>query len=220
VWKDDMTQRPGLSRDAIVDAAARVADRGGLPAVSMRGVGKELGVEAMSLYHHVAGKAELLDGLADWVFAQIRLPNPAERWRPAMTQRAVSARSVLAAHPWALPLIESRRRPGPALLRHHDSVLGFLRRGGFSVDLAAQAFSVIDAYVYGFVLTEVTLPFDAGETAEAFVGDIDLPADTYPYLTEMMREMVIGADYAYGNEFDRGLDLILDQLADRIHGRR
>ena len=186
----------------------------------MRGVGKELGVEAMSLYHHVAGKAELLDGLADWVFAQIRLPDPAERWRPAMTQRAASARSVLAAHPWALPLIESRRRPGPALLRHHDAVLGFLRRGGFSVDLAAQAFSVIDAYVYGFVLTEVTLPFDAGETAEEFVGDIDLPADTYPYLTEMMREMVIGADYAYGNEFDRGLDLILDQLADRIHGRR
>ncbi len=166
-----MPRRPALSHDRIVEAAVRVADAGGLGQVSMRNVGRELGVEAMSLYHHVANKDALLDGLASWIFTQVELPEPDAPWRPAMAARAASAREVLAAHPWALGLIESRRSPGAPLLRHHDAVLGCLRGNGFSVALAAHAFSAIDAYVYGFVLTELNLPFDADEGAEGFVEE-------------------------------------------------
>jgi AcrR family transcriptional regulator len=211
-----MADRPALTRDRIVEAAVRVADRGGLGAVSMRGVGKELGVEAMSLYHHVTGKEELLDALADRVFTGIALPALDAPWRRAMTERAGSARAVLAAHPWAVTLIESRRNPGPALLRHHDTVLGCLRRNGFPVALAAHAFSAIDAYVYGFVLTELTLPFEPGEGAEDFVATLALPADDYPHLAEMVAEQVRGREYAYADEFGYGLDLILDGLEERL----
>jgi AcrR family transcriptional regulator len=208
--------RPALTRERIVAAAVRVADRGGLAAVSMRNVGRELGVEAMSLYHHVAGKDALLDALADWIFTRIALPAPDDPWRPAMAARAASARTVLSAHPWALGLLESRRNPGPALLRHHDAVIGSLRRGGFSVALAAHAYSVIDAYVYGFVLTEVNLPFEADEGAEVFVASLGLVAEEYPHLAEMIAEQVRGREYAYADEFGYGLDLILDGLEKRL----
>ncbi|WDZ86585.1 TetR/AcrR family transcriptional regulator [Micromonospora cathayae] len=211
-----MTNRPALTRDRVIEAAARVADRAGLGGVSMRNVGKELGVEAMSLYHHVAGKDDLLDGLADWIFTGIELPTPDRPWRPAMTDRAASARSVLSRHPWALSLVESRRTPGRALLRHHDTVLGCLRRNGFPVALAAHAFSAIDAYVYGFVQTELNLPLQSGEGVDEFVSELGLPADTYPYLTEMVTELVVGRGYEYADEFDYGLGLILDGLEERL----
>lgn len=211
--------RPALTRDRVVEAAVRVADRGGLAHVSMRNVGRELGVEAMSLYHHVAGKDALLDALADRVFSEIELPAPDRPWRPAMAERATSARAVLAAHPWALGLVESRRDPGPALLRHHDTVLGCLRRNGFTVALAAHAFSVLDAYVYGFVLTEVNLPFEPGEGADEFVAALGLPVEEFPHLAELMAEQVRGRGYAYADEFGHGLDLILDGLAARLGGR-
>ncbi|WP_341720984.1 TetR/AcrR family transcriptional regulator [Micromonospora sp. FIMYZ51] len=209
-----MARRPALTHHRIIEAAVRVADRGGVGQVSMRNVGKELGVEAMSLYHHLAGKDALLDGLANWIFTQIELPEPQQPWRQAMVERAESSRQVLSQHPWALGLIESRRSPGSALLRHHDTVLGCLRRNGFSVALAAHAFSAIDAYVYGFVLTELNLPFDANETAEGFVDEIRsaLPADEYPHLVEMITQQVVGGGYSYANEFGFGLDLILDSL--------
>jgi AcrR family transcriptional regulator len=213
-----MPRRPALHRDGIIEAAVRVADAGGLAQVSMRNVGSELGVEAMSLYHHLAGKEMLLDGLVDWVFARIELPELSRPWRPAMAARASSARRVLSRHPWALGLIESRRNPGPALLRHHDQVLGSLRSNGFSVALAAHAFSVLDAYVYGFVLTELNLPLEMGEDVEKFVGEIQalIPVDEYPHLVEMITEQVVGKNYAYANEFEYGLDLILDSLELRL----
>lgn len=214
-----MPDRPALSRDRIVEAASRVADRGGMSSVSMRNVGKELGVEAMSLYHHIAGKDALLDALADGIFAAIELPDLDDPWRPAMAARARSARTVLSRHPWGLGLIESRRNPGPALLRHHDTVLGCLRRGGFPVALAAHAFSVIDAYVHGFVLTEVNLPFEPGEGTDDFVTTLALPADEYPHLAEMMDAQVRGRDYAYADEFGYGLELILDGLEERLARR-
>lgn len=212
-----MPRRAVLSVDAIVEAAVRVADRGGLTQVSMRNVGKELGVEAMSLYHHLSGKEALLDALADWAFARIELHEAAQPWRPAMAARAVSARRVLSAHPWALGLLESRRTPGPALLRHHDTVLGCLRANGFPVALAAHAYSVLDAYVYGFVLTELNLPFEAGEGAEEFVATLaPTLADHYPHLAEMVLELVVGRDYDYADEFAYGLDLVLDGLEARL----
>lgn len=209
-----MTRRPALNQDRIIEAAVRVADRGGSGQVSMRNIGKELGVEAMSLYHHLTGKDALIDLLADWIFTQIELPEPADPWRPAMVARAASARRTLAQHPWALGLIESRRSPGPALLRHHNAVLGCLRHSGFSIVLASHAFSALDAYVYGFVVTELNLPITAGESVAEFVEEIRemLPAATYPHLVEMITDQVVGKDYAYSGEFKFGLDLILDSL--------
>jgi AcrR family transcriptional regulator len=216
--------RPPLSRQRVIEAAARVADTAGLAGVSMRTVGREVGVEAMSLYHHVAGKEALLDGLADWVFEQVALPVAGAPWRTEMEARARSARQVLAAHPWGLGLLESRRSPGPATLGHHDAVLGCLRSAGFSVALAAHAFSVLDAYTYGFVLTEVNLPFEPGESPDAFVEGLGPLAAAYPHLAEMVAEQVVGRDYAYGDEFDHGLALVLDGLEQRvpaeIRGRR
>jgi len=212
--------RPPLSRQRVVDAASRVADTSGLAGVSMRSVGRELGVEAMSLYHHVASKDALLDGLADWVFERIDTPSTAGSWRTEMEARARSARTVLAAHPWGLGLIESRRSPGPATLHHHDAVLGCLRTSGFSVALAAHAFSVLDAYVFGFVLTEVNLPFAPGESAEDFVADLGPLMAAHPHLAEMVAEQVVGRDYAYGDEFDYGLTLVLDGLEARFEEAR
>jgi AcrR family transcriptional regulator len=208
--------RTALSPERVVDAAGRVADATGLTGVSMRSVGRELGVEAMSLYHHVASKDALLDALADWVFARIHTPVVGRPWRAEMEARARSAREVLREHPWGLGLIESRRDPGPATLRHHDRVIGCLRADGFSVALAGHAFSVLDAYVYGFVLTEVNLPFEAGESADDFVAGLDLMAAEHPHLAEMVATQVAGRDYSYGDEFEPGLELVLDGIERRL----
>lgn len=213
-----MGHRLPLSRARIVDAAAEVADSAGLGGVSMRTVGKQLGVEAMSLYHHISGKEQLLDELVDWLFRRIELPPIGTGWREGMRERAGSARAVFTAHPWGLTLAESRRAAGPALLAHHDAVLGCLRRDGFSVALAAHAFAVIDSYVYGFVLTEQRLPFEPDERVEDFAAELALPAETYPYMVEMVGELVMGKEYAFGDEFEYGLELILDGLAVRLSG--
>ena len=211
-----MPPRPPLTRERVVTAAAAVADRGGLAAVSMRSVGRELGVEAMSLYHHVAGKDDLVDALADHVFTEIPLPALDAPWRPAMADRAASVRAALTRHPWGLGLIESRRSGVPQLLRHHDTVLGCLRRNGFSVALAAHAFSAIDAYVYGFVLTEQNLPIEPGGDAEELSEELAIGAAEFPYLAEYVGDMVIGRHFDYGDEFTYGLDLLLDALAARL----
>lgn len=136
----------------------------------------------MSLYNHVAGRDDLLDGMVDAVFAEIALPTPSTEWKAAMRDRAASSRTVLGRHPWAAGLLDSRSSPRPATLRHHDAVLGALRAGGFSVAMAAHAFSVLDSYVYGFVLQETALPFANRAEMDEVAGDIlrDLPADTYP----------------------------------------
>lgn len=207
--------RPPLTPARVIEAASRVADTAGLAGVSMRSIGRELGVEAMSLYHHVAGKDAVLDGLADWLFAQITTPAIGAPWRSEMETRARSARTVLSAHPWGLGLVESRRTAGPATLRHHDAVLGCLRTDGFTVALAAHAFSVLDAYTYGFVLTEVNLPFKPG-TADAFVDEIAASLADHPWLGELVAERVTGQDYSYGDEFEHGLAMVLDALASRL----
>ena len=208
--------RPPLTPQRVIDAAACVADASGLAGVSMRSVGRELGVEAMSLYHHVANKDALLDGLADWIFERIDTPSASGPWRAEMHRRAHSARTVLAAHPWGLGLIESRRSPGPATLHYHDAVIGCLRASGFTVALAAHAFSVLDAYVFGFVLSEVNLPFAPGESPEEFIEGISAALPDHPHLAEMVTEQIAARDYAYGDEFDYGLVLILDGLEARF----
>ncbi len=195
-----------------------VADEQGLDALTMRRLGDAVGVEAMSLYNHVANKDDLLDGMVDLVFAEIDLPVRGTDWRPAMYDRAVSAREALTRHPWATALMESRVTPGPATLRHHEAVLASLRAGGFSVIMAAHAYSLLDSYLYGFCLQETALPFEADDDMEAVVDAIlgDLPEDLYPHLRAMAVEHVLQPDYDYGAEFSYGLDLVLDSLAQRL----
>jgi AcrR family transcriptional regulator len=179
----------------------------------MRKLGEALGVEAMSLYNHVANKVDLLDGMIDVVFGEIDLPS-GDDWRTAMRVRALSVRQALSRHRWAIGLMESRTSPGPATLRAHDAVIGCLRSAGFSVELTAHAFSALDSYVYGFALQERGLPFDTPEETAELAHSM-LPAFSvgeYPHLVELATQHVMRPGYDYGEEFEFGLDLILDGL--------
>jgi AcrR family transcriptional regulator len=198
----------------VLHAAVALADESGSESLSMRKLGEAVGVEAMSLYHHVASKDDLLDGMIDVVFGEIALPSDCDDWKRAMRQRALSARRVLSRHGWAIRFMESRISPGPATLRHHDAVLGCLRNAGFSIQLAASAFSVLDSYIYGFTLQERSLPFDTVERAvDVAHAMLDrFPVDAYPHLSELITEQVLRPGYDYGDEFEFGLDLILDGL--------
>lgn len=205
---------PPLTRDAVLAAAVRVADAGGVAAVSMRSVARELGVEAMSLYHHVAGKEAILDGIVDRVFAEIDLSAGSGDWRGALRARAASARSVLLRHSWALGMLDSRATPGPATLRHHDAMIGILLGGGFDLAGAASAFSLLDSYVYGFVLQERSLPFRTDDK----LGDVAkgiraaAPAEDFPHLSAMIVDHALQPGYQYADEFTVGLDLLLESL--------
>ncbi|MBC7268169.1 MAG: TetR/AcrR family transcriptional regulator, partial [Streptomyces sp.] len=182
--------RVPLSRERVIRTAMAVADEKGSAALTMRAIAAPLGVEAMSLYHHVAGREDILDGMVDAVFGEVELPPRDMDWKSAMRHRANSARAALRRHPWAVGLMDSRTRPGPATLRHHDAVLGALRGAGFSVPMAAHAISLIDSYLYGFVLQELTLPFSDSAELDEVAGAIlrDMPADAYPHLTELATE--------------------------------
>lgn len=206
-----MTSRRPLTAERVVEAAIAVADRGGIDAVSMRSVGRELGVEAMSLYHHVASKEALLDALADWIFASVVAPTRAMGWREGLLAHGASVRAVLGAHPWAFALVESRRDPGPVLLAHHEAVLACLQRDGFSVRGSAHAFSLVDAYVYGFALTERNLPFDPGVDGASFVEAIAQHAVTHPSLAAVAATWVEDGS-SFTSEFDHGLGIVLDAL--------
>jgi hypothetical protein len=168
----------------------------------------------MSLYNHVAGKDDILDGIVDLVFSEIDLPSGVADWKTAMHQRAVSARDALTRHPWAPSLMQARTKPGPATLRHHNSVIGTLRTAGFTIDMAAHAFSVMDGYIYGFALQQVNLPSHTPEESAALAENIlrELPAQEYPYLAEMIVEHALKPEYDYAVEFEFGVDLILDGL--------
>ena len=214
------TPRPPLTRHRALATAVALADAEGIGSLTMRRLARELGVEAMSLYHHVANKDDILDGMVDMVFGEIELPAAGAEWKPAMRDRARSARAAMMRHPWAVGLMESRSSPGPATLRHHDAVLGCCRAAGFSVAMAAHAFSLIDSYVYGFVLQEVNLPFDDGDDLEQVVESMMLPfsADDYPHLVELTTEHVLKPGYSYGDEFEYGLGVILDSLQAQAEG--
>ena len=209
-----VTSRAPLTPERVLRAAVALADAGGIESLTMRRLGQELGVEAMSLYKHVANKEALLDGMVDLVFAEIELPSPGDGWRTAMRARAVSARNALTRHAWAPPLMQSRTAPGPATLHHHDTVIGTLRGAGFSVVLTAHAFSALDAYVYGFALQQRSLPFDTLEEAQEVGRQMfaRMPPGAYPHLTELTVEHILQPGYDYGDEFEYGLDLVLDGL--------
>ena len=209
-----------LTQRAIIEAAAEVADAGGVAAVTMRSVAKVLGVEAMSLYYHLANKDALLDSLADWVFEQITLPDLKDHWRIEMMKRAHSARSVLSKHPWALGMLESRPTPGEKLLRHHDRILGCLLGGGMTPVLAAHAFSAIDSYIYGFVLTEASISSSPENLVEeGFSAEVAKQAEKYPNMALIAMAAVNDYNFTFEDEFDYGLNLILDGFEERLHSQ-
>lgn len=204
----------GLSKQRVVVEAVRLADSEGVDGLSMRRLAGELGAGAMSLYHYVASKEELLDAMIDRVFEEIELPPEQTDWQSAIRQRAVSARQVLARHPWAIGRMESRTSPGLANRRHHEAVTACLRKAGFSVVMATHANWLLDSYVYGFALQEASLPFDtAGVFADMAEGVYlpQLPPDEFPYLNESAAALV-AAGYDPAEEFLFGLDLVLVAL--------
>ena len=208
------TVRVPLNRERVLRAGLALADGGGLEALTMRQLGEAVGVEAMSLYNHVANKEDLLDGLIDIVFGEIALECEDGDWKSAMRRRAISAREVLARHPWAVGLMESGTHPGPSTLRHHDSVLRCLREAGFSIAMAAHAYSAVDSYVYGFALQQLSLPPDSAQETAKLVESIarQFKPGEYRYLNEIATEHVMKPGYSYAAEFEFGLDLILDGL--------
>jgi AcrR family transcriptional regulator len=207
--------RTPLSRERVLRGAMVVADDGGLAALTIRSLAQQLGVKPMAVYHHVEGKEAILDGIVDLVFAEFAVPSPGDDWRAEMRRRSVSVRGVLRTHPWAIPLLQSRTKPGPATVRHLDACIGTLREGGFSVPMTAHAYALIDSYVYGFALSEAALPMNGPETVAEVAGPMmaRIPADVFPYLAEFSAEHVMQPDYDYAIEFEFGLDLVLDGLA-------
>jgi AcrR family transcriptional regulator len=215
-------RRDPLNRELVLRAAIRLADGAGVESMTMRKLAKELGVEAMSLYNHVANKDDILDGIVEIVFSEIELPPSGVDWKTAMRRRAISTRQALSRHRWAIGLMESRMTPGPANVRLHDSVLGCLRRAGFSVEMAVHAYSVQDSYIYGFALQEKgfalqrnSLPADEESLAKMMLRQ--LPANDYPYIAETVGGYVTGSGFEFADEFEFGLDLILDAL-ERLRG--
>ncbi len=207
------THRPTLTRERVLSGAVELADEIGIEALTIRKLAAALGVKPMTIYHHVASKEEILDGMVERVFSEIELP-PAERdWRTAIRARCVSARQVLNRHPWAPPLMESRTAPGPATLGHHDAVLGCFRGGGLSLELTAHAYAIIDSYVYGFALEEAHLPGGGGTEIVEMAAEMSADYFSgYPHLTEFTTEHVLRPGYHFGNSFEFGLDLIIEGL--------
>ncbi len=204
----------GLSKQRVVVEAVRLADRDGVDGLSMRRLAGALGAGAMSLYHYVANKEELLDAMVDIVFGEIELPPEETDWQAAMRRRAMSARQVLARHPWAIGLMESRTSPGPANLRHHEAVTACLRRAGFSALMATHANWLLDSYVYGFALQQSSVPFNTAEELADMTQDVYLPQlspEEFPYLHEAAAALV-AAGYDPADEFVFGLDLVLAAL--------
>jgi AcrR family transcriptional regulator len=206
--------RDRLSRERVLRAAIVDADAGGLEAVTMRRLADELGVAPMALYRHVANRDDLIDGMVDVVFGELYLPPTRTDWRRAMRKRAISVRDVLARHRWAIGLMESRSNPGPANLRHHDAVIGNLRAAGFDMEAVAHAYSLLDSYIYGFALTKMNLPFQSGDDVAEIAHTMlePFPVDEYPNLVAFITEVAVKPGYDYGNEFEAGLDVLLDGL--------
>jgi AcrR family transcriptional regulator len=208
------TRRRPLSRERVLRAAIKLADEGGIEALSMRKLAKELGVEAMSLYNHVANKGDVLDGIVDTALAEIVVPTGEADWKPAIREIAISAHETLLRHPWASGLW-MRQRPGPARLRYGDSLLGCLRNAGFSKDLTYHAYHIIESYILGY--TFQVLGYQSVDTeqfadiAASFLSG-EFSVD-YPHFTEhALQHMEPEPGHDDVSAYELGLDLILDGL--------
>lgn len=215
-------KRKLITHKKIISAAISVADKAGVEGLSMRSIAKKLGIEAMSLYNHVKNKDEILDQIVDKIFSEIKWDQSNKSWRESMTERAISTREVLKKHPWAVTILESRKNPGPTTLAHHDAVIGCLRKAGFSLPLTAAAFSALDSYIFGFVMSEQSLPFESDEEVAILAEQMlsQFPKDAFPNLYEFTADYVFKPGYSYKKEFLNGLDLLLDSLESRFSSER
>jgi AcrR family transcriptional regulator len=213
--------RAPLNRERVLRGAVAVADAGGIAALTIRSLAQRLGVKPMTVYYYVANKEEILDGIVDIVFSEMYVPDVGGDWRVEISERARSARAVLRRHPWATPLLESRRAPGPATLRHHDAVLGTFRTAGFAVEGTAHAYALLDAFVYGHALQEASLPFEGPDSVNEVAGPVQelMAAGAYPHMTEMVTSYYLQPGYDFADEFEFGLRTILDALALLLAGQ-
>jgi AcrR family transcriptional regulator len=201
-----------LTRDKVLRAALKLADKGGVEEISMRKLAQKVGVEAMSLYNHVKNKDDVLDGIADLVVGEFEVPEVGKSWKAEMRKRAISAREVLLRHPWATLLIGTRINVGPAMLRYIDRTMGCLVEAGFSYPMADHAWNAMDSFIYGFTQQELSFPLEPAEYATAAQGFIHMiPPDQYPYMNALAR-LVIDGKHAGLHDFTFGLDLLLDGL--------
>jgi AcrR family transcriptional regulator len=212
--RDGELQLP-LSRERILRTALALADAGDIEAISMRKIALALGVQAMSLYNHVANKDDILDGIVDLVIGEIEVPDLTVDWKEAMRRRSISAHKVLLRHPWAAIVIMARVNVGPASLRYIDATIGCLVNAGFSWVNADRAWNAIDSHIYGFTLQALKFPFQPEEYPEAAKGGLPfIPADQYPYMNALTIQ-VINREYDGICCFEFGLEMILEGL-DRL----
>jgi AcrR family transcriptional regulator len=207
--------RAPLSKERVLRAAVELADEAGIESLSMRKLGQSLGVEAMSLYTHAQNKEDILDGIVDVVVGEIETVAPGGDWKASMREQVLAARAVLLRHPWAPRVIETRTNPGPAMLRHVESVFRILREGGFSVDTTHHAIHVLGSRVFGFTQDPWDQTGGTRPTPEVAAILAREMSERYPYVTEMA--MSVSHDGGLGGcdddvEFAFGLDLILDGL--------
>jgi AcrR family transcriptional regulator len=204
--------RTPLSKERVLRAAIDLADEGGIESLTMRKLAQKLGVEAMSLYHYVAKKDDILDGIVDLVITEIPVPPKEDDWKAAIREIAISAHEVLVRHPWACSLMWTTSI-SPARLRYMESILGTLRESGFSPDLTHHAYHALDSHITGFTLWQVNIPFKSEEIAELGATFLrELPTDVYPYVAEHTEQHLMPPDPEEKSEFEFGLDLILDGL--------
>ena len=206
--------RNRLTPERVLAGALELADRIGIEPFTIRKLAVELDVKPMTIYHHVPSKEAIIDGIVDLVFDEITLPPTDLDWKEAIRERCISAREVLARHPWAPPLMESRTTPGMATLGHHDAVLGCFLRGGLSMEMVAHAYAVVDSYVYGFALQEANLPFNGDEEIASLAEEMTaaFPPGAFPHMVAFTLEHVLQPGYTFGRSFEFGHDLLLDGL--------
>jgi AcrR family transcriptional regulator len=195
----------------VVAAALELADAEGLDALTIRAVASRLDTKPMSLYRHVANKGDLLDALVERMYAEFETPDPRRPdWRAELRRRADSVRQVLVRHPWSVALIETRAGPDrPVTFAHAEAVLATLIAAGCSPRLASRAFVVLDSYVYGFAVQQITMPTtEPGDAA----ADLVAVMRQHPSLLAVMDAVTADAEYDFIAEFDAGLDLVLDGI--------
>ncbi|MFF2393868.1 TetR/AcrR family transcriptional regulator C-terminal domain-containing protein [Nocardia sp. NPDC058114] len=208
-----MPTRTPLTRERVLRAAIDLADQQGLAALSMRNLAKTVGVEAMSLYNHVANKDDLYDGIIDLVVAEIYVPRAGGDWQAELRRRAASAHEVLLSHRWATGLLGSRINVGPAMLRYVDATLGCLITAGFTYEQADRAWNALDSHIYGFTVQAVNFPLDPAEYASAAQQFLPLvPAETHPHMHALAARVIAGT-HSGAADFTFGLELILEGLA-------
>jgi len=211
--KSSKEPRDTLNRERVLRAAVDLADECGIESVTMRELGRRLEVKAASLYNHIAGKDDLLGGMVDLALSEIDVPTDGVFWKETLRRRAISARQVFARHRWAAGLIDSRDRTGPNSLAYVDRVLGVLIGAGFSPSAAANAFLVLDSYLYGFERQRPDVSIEDGlertEVAREILAAI--PDGGYRYAARVAIEY---AENPFDQEaaFEFGLGLILDGL--------